>query len=452
MVDGTDVFEYFLCPYKVYNRHHRDKSLMLPLSDFAKQLMEKGRAFEHEIVSCISTVRPTYPHGDFANGFVQTLKLMQQDSDYIYQPVLKEGSYLGIPDLLIKQKGKSKLGAYHYIPADIKSSARSKDEQLMQLLFYNMLLEKIQGYSAKQGILILKNSSELIDLSRYQERFAAALPMIEKVNKGFEYGMHIDSVCKECPWRVVCVPLAEKTQDVSLVYGLSRPTHHKINEIGIKTLTDLQKADTAAISEATGASENVITRWKEQANVLLTKKAKIATLEFPKTKNPICLDIETAEDGSLYLIGLWHNNAFKHFFSENDEKKIIDDFIEYLLALEDYKLYHYGIYEKTVFKQLFEKYKIPEDIQKDIFNNMIDIFVLLKKHALLPLKYYNLKEVAKHFGFSWRAKDASGSNSMLWYNEWKSKKDAKLLKKILNYNEDDVKATYIVLQKLAKNE
>ena len=90
-------------------------------------------------------------------------------------------------------------------------------------------------------------------------------------------------------------------------------------------------------------------------------------------------------------------------------------------------------------------------MSKDIFANMIDLFQMVKKYSILPLNYYNLKEVAKYFGFKWRAADALGSNSMLWYNNWLEGKEPKLLKKILGYNEDDVKATHLVLKKLAKN-
>jgi predicted RecB family nuclease len=443
MIEGTDVFEYFLCPYKVYNRHNRDHKLMVPPSDFTKRLFDLGRGHEEAMVAPLTVVRPRYSFSDLAKGFVETKKIIDTGVPFIYQGVLKDGEQLGIPDLLVKMQDV-------YIPAEIKISTASKEEQIMQLMFYDMLLEKIQGTSLKKGLLILKNTTELIDLTKYQEKFDKSFAMIEKISAGLEYGMHIDSVCKECPWRNVCVPIALKTKDVSLIYGLSRPMHYKIKEFGINSLTQLKKADTEELATALKTTATVVERWKEQANVLLTQKAKITKVQLPETKNHICLDIETAEDGTLYLIGLWHDGKFIGFFSENDEKKIIDDFIEYLLALGDYKLYHYGVFEKTAFKQLFATYNVAEHIQKEVFSNMIDLFTLVKRNMLLPLKYYNLKDVAKFFGFKWRASDASGSNSMLWFDEWKKTKDEKLLKKILNYNEDDVKGTFVVLQQLIK--
>lgn len=447
MIEGTDVYEYFLCPYKVYNRHNRDRSLLVPLSEFNKKLMELGIAHEKEMVSALKFVQPKYR--DLEEGFKQTVKFMEKGAEIIYHGVLKYGDYLGIPDLLIRQEGASVFGSWHYIPAEIKINMRGKEEHVMQLLFYNMILDKIQEHNAFKGMLILKNTSEIVDIALYEDKFKEALQKIQEVSEGLDWGMHIDSVCKECGWRNVCYKLAEEKHDASLVYGLSRSLHYKLIEQGIKTVEDVVHADPNVLVQIEGITEHAIEKWKRQANVVITKKAEITKVKLPDTENRICLDLETSEDGSVYLIGLWHKNKFKYFFSEHDEQKILQEFIDYVLALKDYRLYHYGSFEKTVFRQLFEKYNIPDDISKGIFSNMIDMFQILRQNAMLPLMYYDLKSVAKHFGFSWRASDASGGNSIIWFETWKKNKDPELLKKILAYNEDDVKATDIVLEKIS---
>ncbi len=451
MIDATDVYEYFLCPYKIYNKYNRDRKLMIPLTDFTKRLMKLGREHERKVVFGLKVAKIKYPVGNLQKGFLNTVKAMKLGKERIYQGVLMNSSFLGIPDLLIKQKGKSKFGDFYYMPADIKSSTNSKEEQMMQLMFYNMLLGKTQGTKPEKGVLVLKKSSEEVDLTAYEKKFEKALKDINELKNGNEFGLHIDSACKDCPWREVCFDIARKTNDVSLVYGMSRPVHYAILSQGIKTLEDIRKTASKKLAEITGFSEDVVNKWKLQTEVFLTNKEKIRKTDLPDTKHHICLDIETSEDGRLYLIGLWHRNKFVYFFSAKDEKKIVNDFVDYVLAMEDCLLYHYGTFEKTAFKQLFEKYNIDEDIRHNIFSKMIDLHQIVKKNAVLPLLYYNLKDVAKYFGFKWRASDASGSNSMIWYNEWLRKKDKKLFRKILNYNEDDVKATYVVLKKLANN-
>jgi len=195
MIEGTDLFEYFMCPYKVYNRHNRDRKLMIAPSEFAKRIMELGRNHEKEVVSHITYMKPSYPRFDFSKGFIETHKIMKLGADNIYQAILKDDEYLGIPDLIIKQEGESNLGNYHYIAADVKSSIRSKEQQIMQLMLYDYILEKIQGFSARKGMLILKNVSEMIDLSKYEEKFKVALAKVHELDKGKEFGMHIDTVC-----------------------------------------------------------------------------------------------------------------------------------------------------------------------------------------------------------------------------------------------------------------
>ncbi len=451
MIEGSDIYEFSLCPYKVYNKYYREKSLMIPPSEFASKLFEEGRRHEKEMVSFLDVAKPQYKWGDFDAGYSETLKLMKQGVSIIYQGLLTKEDYLGIPDLLIREEGKSKLGKWHYIPADIKSATRSKEQHMMQLTFYNSLLEKIQGISEQKGMLILRKSSEYINIEKYKEKLGKALEKIKQMQKGVEYGMHIDTVCRECPWRDVCIPIAKNKHDISLIYGLSRPAHYQLNDLGIKTLEDFEKIDDELLANLNGVGETSIKKWKEQANTIITNKEKITKISIQETHEQICLDIESNENGTVYLIGLLRNNKFVHFLSKNDEEKIIKDFVEYMEGIDNYVIYHYGTIEKTTFRHLFEKYKINGEVAKKIIDQMVDLLQIVRKNTILPLSYYNLKEVAKYFGFSWRASDAGGGNSMVWYDEW-VKGNKELLRKILEYNEDDVKATYVVLKKLVKQE
>jgi len=72
---------------------------------------------------------------------------------------------------------------------------------------------------------------------------------------------------------------------------------------------------------------------------------------------------------------------------------------------------------------------------------MIDILEVLRPAVVFPLSFYSLKDIASYLGFRWRSDDASGANSVLWFEEWLKKKSQKMMQKILEYNEDDVRAT-----------
>jgi hypothetical protein len=62
-----------------------------------------------------------------------------------------------------------------------------------------------------------------------------------------------------------------------------------------------------------------------------------------------------------------------------------------------------------------------------------------------PTRDYSLKTLAKHLGFAWRDTHPSGAASIEWYNRWVTTRDAAVRQRILDYNEDDCKATRVLL-------
>jgi uncharacterized protein len=75
----------------------------------------------------------------------------------------------------------------------------------------------------------------------------------------------------------------------------------------------------------------------------------------------------------------------------------------------------------------------------------------LRPAVIFPLSFYSLKDIASYLGFSWRADDASGANSVIWFEKWLGSKDESLKRKILEYNEDDVRATWKLKEWLQEN-
>ena len=85
-------------------------------------------------------------------------------------------------------------------------------------------------------------------------------------------------------------------------------------------------------------------------------------------------------------------------------------------------------------------------------SNMIDLNRILQKSVIFPLYFLSLKDVCRYLGFNWRAEDASGANSVLWFQNWLESGDRKVLQKIIDYNEDDVRATLFLKDWLVKGE
>ncbi len=65
----------------------------------------------------------------------------------------------------------------------------------------------------------------------------------------------------------------------------------------------------------------------------------------------------------------------------------------------------------------------------------------MKDDFVFPIYFYGLKQICKFLGFSWRSTKAGGAQSIFWYEEWLATGNREILNTIIDYNEDDVRAT-----------
>ena len=62
-----------------------------------------------------------------------------------------------------------------------------------------------------------------------------------------------------------------------------------------------------------------------------------------------------------------------------------------------------------------------------------------------PTRDFSLKTLAKYLGFNWRDTHPSGAASIEWFDRWVETHDPAVRQHILDYNEDDCRATRVVL-------
>ncbi|TSC74702.1 MAG: uncharacterized protein G01um101444_186 [Parcubacteria group bacterium Gr01-1014_44] len=199
---------------------------------------------------------------------------------------------------------------------------------------------------------------------------------------------------------------------------------------------------------------------------------------FPEVKTEIYFDIESDPTQSIdYLLGILiknpsfappsrsasdgHSKAsegtvkpaqYKYFFAKDkqEEKKIWEEFKQFIKELDDFVIYHYAFYEKQTFDRLARQYGVDPAIAEKFKNNTIDLHRAVMDAVILPLYFYSLKDVARYVGFQWQAEDAGGAESIVWYNQWLENGNKDILQKILDYNKDDVTATLVVKEWLEK--
>lgn len=463
-------YKFFQCPHWLWYDLYEDQQKRKTIPPLMRMVYEDGLKHEKEAIKSKKFDElPANASQDLDESFLATLELMKKGKN-IYHGVLMDEHWVGIPDLLEARPmgelgmsgARSKFGDYYYVVYDVKSGQEWRDEYKFQLVFYSLILERIQGVRSKEAFMVNGDGEErsfLID--DFLKYFHLTRETIEKILDGEKPPPFLKSGCKRTPWYSLCVTEAEGCRDVSLIYRLSQMDQRQLYNLGIKTIDDFAKADVDTLRvQLEGWNFDKLLRFHNQAQSLVREEALILKHPaFPKVKNEILFDIESDPTQNIdYLLGILLKNTesgateYKSFFANDklEEEKIWKEFLKFLDGLDDFVIYHYASYERQVFNRLCLRYGAPSLMVEKFKNNTIDLHRVVVDSVILPLYFYSLKDVARYIGFEWKAVDAGGAESVVWYNDWKETGDKAVKQKIIRYNHDDVTATLVVKEWLEK--
>lgn len=460
-------FKYAKSPHWIWYDLFGDQSQKSEMPELTKRLIEEGVLHEEEYVKDLPKVTVDTKLSE-AEAEKLTSKYMSSGEELIYQGVISYSDngvkYKGRPDFLKKCKGSSRLGDYYYIPMEIKNSTKcSKAEYKKQLMLYAMILEHIQGVKPSVGEFINKKH-EIITCDLDEKLFAQTHGVIQKIlsiMKGNEPSLKISSESKQMPWYVVLLEEAKSRNDIALIYKVSANSLDNLREEGILTLNDLCAFDIDSLPKIKGASYEIILRAQKQAQSLINNEIiKISNANIPTTSTKIYFDIEGDPLlGIEYLFGLLicrpdSQPEFKYFLAgtPEDEMKMWHDFLSWVNSedFDDVKIYHYHSYEKTALSRLSKKYGTNNNLSK-FADNLVDLFKYSVESYIFPVFFYSIKDIAKYLDFKWQHEKAGGAQSIFWYEKWLESGDRNILQDIINYNEDDVRATQFLHNWLDSN-
>lgn len=476
-------FKYATCPHWIWHDFYSNPAEKGEVPELAQKLLEQGVLHEEKYIKDLTFSRVDTKDSDEA--FKETLELMKTGTERIYQGVIqyKDGGvlYRGRPDFLEKCSGKSKFGNYYYTPIDIKSSKEINKEQKLQLTFYCIVLEKLQSKLPPQTAIINKDF-ERLELAIDGEDIEKTLDQVRtilKVINGKKPGLKLSSSCKNSPWFSSCVKEAETAKDIALIYNLDSRAYSTLRNSGINTISDAMNMDITTLPKVPYASDKTLERAKLQAQALVTGNLQwLDKPSIPVADLKIYFDIEG--DPLLqveYLFGFWvvgdldgkyakigevrrdkeTNSYFLYFLAKKpeEEKDMWQQFMKWikLLPEDNYFVYHYASYEKTRTKKLSEKYGTSA-IFEHFSTKYCDFFDVVKSSVILPLYFYSIKDIAKSpfLKYKWRHPKAGGAQSVFWYEKWLETQDEKVLQDIVDYNEDDVRATEFLHKWLVADE
>lgn len=314
-------------------------------------------------------------------------------------------------------------------------------------------------------------------LTEYDTRFADRQAVAHAAATGDPPLAHPSRIleCRSCPWWQVCEAELHRTEDVSLVVRGDTAAH--LRAAGIATVKQL-----AALDPRTQPPVN----WSERTytDTIALAKAWLAGLPVvrrvhdvtpPRADVELDVDMENFGDSGAYLWGCLLSGADigvvpgYHAFTTwaplptADEARSFAEFWAFLSDVREraatrglsFHAYCYnamaenrwlygsaqrfagmpgvpGHAEVTAF--------VESDEWVDLFRNVSDSFLCSQGKGL--------KVIAPAAGFVWRDAEAGGEASMRWYEDAVAMHggtpDATQRKRLLTYNEDDVRATYVL--------
>lgn len=466
------LFHYRRCRRRVYLDSYGDPSLKDPPSDYFTKLRDDSAEHRRTVMAQFAPLaRPNYPQGDWKAAAEATWALMTAGTEAIAHAVLLLPGPGGViyrtePDLLIKHRGHSRLGDWHYVPYNVKLGKRPKPEYQLVATFHAYVLAELQGVWPETAHLFLKEKGYAVDLARYVPKLEAALDDCLQGDSGLLYEACAPEVfisrsrCDMCPWLSACYQEAKAKNHLSLLPGVTVTRYPLLVDMGITTVEALAQAQPEHLADSLEIDEPVTEKmiYQAQANWTGNAIARLQRGQFPLTPADVpshevelYFDIEAAPDKDLiYLHGvlvvehLKQSETFHALVAESPEEEA-HAWFEFLALVYRYPaapVYHFCPYEAQTVRRLGEQYGTQGIDIEHLLARFVDIHKRVVDAVALPVESYALKHLARWIGFDWRDEDANGAQSICWYDDWLRTGDRSYLDTILRYNEDDCLATY----------
>jgi len=486
-ITASMLYAYTTCPHRVTLDLFGDPAEKDEVNAFVELLWERGHMFEQETIEELRVPFLNLRDVPWEEREAQTLQAMRDGVDLIYGGRITHSRFIGEPDL-IRRAGSG------YIPGDIKSGAglegaseeadgKPKRHYAVQLALYTHILRDL-GLSATQTAFVwdIHGAEVIYDLSRPRtktgkvpmwDEYGEVLARVEEIaDRHLETTPGLISACSLCWWRTHCRREINASDDLTLISDLGRSRREKLPP-EISTVADLAGAN---LDEWIVGGKSTIpgigaeTLRKCHARAVLQKQIDprpyfTEDVRLPRSGAELFFDIETDPfRGLCYLHGFvkrvgGSNESEKYvaFFGDEaeieSERAAFADAWAFMQKNADAVVYYYSHYEKTIWKQLAKRYPeiATEDDVISLFEEerFVDLYSdIVRSHMIWPTVSLSLKEVAKFVGFQWRDTDPSGAGSIEWFHQWVETGDPAIRQRILEYNEDDCRATRVLVDAL----
>lgn len=458
-----------------------------PPSPYEEVLRKLGRRHEREHLESLGTFEDLSA-GTPADREERTKIAIDGATTVIYQPYFRSShnisgqqcEVIGVPDFLIREK----VG---YVVRDAKMSRRitEKDhpEILRQLELYGWLLEQATGQPPIR-LEVFSGTSEIVPVD-YDGGVMALAELARIVGLKAAADAPPNAVgwskCGNCGYRDECWTKAEKNRDVALVYGVDQGLALELREHNVASYDDIVKqhdeTSLAKVERAWGKGRQRVGKRAEtimpMARALASNtESVLQTPDIPASTNYVMFDLEGLPPhlNELQKIYLWGTQVFGERSSEflaavsgfggDGDRDGWDAFLSNASHIfseyGDIPFVHWHHYESTNLKMYVNRFGDPDGVAQRVKDNLSDLLPITQRSIALPISSYSLKVVEKYVGYVRSLEEYGGDWAMAQYIEATETDDdevrTKVMDTILDYNREDLEATWAVLKWLKSKE
>jgi predicted RecB family nuclease len=467
------------CRLRVYLQHQGVEGD--PPSEFEMVVERLGQRHEEEHLNALPEA-VDLRDGSIEERFRRTQRAVAECAAALYQPLLRtEATVAGVhcdisgaPDFFVRDGDE-------YIVRDSKLARRiskkDRPEIISQMSLYSWLFERTFGRAARR-LEIHSGSSDLVEVEN--DHGATAVSDLEKIvlTRSLEtepYSPVGWSKCGGCRYKRHCWEAAEKSKDIARIAKIDQGLAIALREEGVITPQQLiERFDDRRLADFRRPWGKGLRRVGREAGRILTmarilgsgEMEVLSSPQIPAHANYVMFDLEGLPPfiDELEKIYLWGMKvcgenpsgfipAVAGFGPNGDQEgwfAFLDTAAHVFEDHGDIPFVHWHHYERTKLCTYVERYGDREGIAARVEENLLDLHPITESSLALPIPSYSLKVVEKHVGFERKLVEAEGTWSMATFIEaTETENEAKrqqMMDQILLYNEEDLDATWAVLQ------
>lgn len=484
LITASMLYDLVQCPKRVELDLFGDPAERDEANAFVQMLWRRGALHERNVVESVELHALDLTGAPSDEKELLTRQAMLSGEPLIYGGRISADGLLGMPDLLRRIGNR-------YVPVDVKSGSgeegggddhdgKPKLHYAVQLALYVDVLERIGLSAGRWGAILDVRGEEVpyrLDEPRgmrqpdtlwdaYLTHLATARSIVERraTTKGA-----LAAACKLCHWYSACSKRLLDTDDLTRIAALGRALRDAMED-AVPTVEALAQCDPESFIEKKktifpGVGPDRLRTFHARAKLLSDPTAKAhltAPVALPVSDVDFFFDIEVDPLRDFtYLHGIVERRGgdsaterFIAFFAEDEspeaERDAFAKSVAHLNSEPKATIWYYSKYERTIYRKLQARFPAvcsPAEIE-DLFHpdRAVDLlFDVVMKSTEWPTSDRSIKTLAKYLGFSWRDNNPSGAASIEWFDRWVNERDPAIKARILDYNEDDCRATRVLL-------